>query len=220
MQKLVRGIHNFQQNIFNEKRDLFEKLAMGQAPEALFITCSDSRVNPNLITQTEPGDVFTIRNAGNLVPAHGREPGGEEATIEYAVSVLGVRDIIVCGHSNCGAMKALIEPGSTDGLPLVKRWLHHAEATRTIIEQNYKHLEGPARVMATVQENVLVQLEHLKTQPCVAAGLATGRIRLHGWVYKIETGQVFHFDANKQQFLPLPIAAEVPGPQVRQLPVV
>jgi carbonic anhydrase len=220
MQKLIRGVQRFQQDIFGEKREFFEKLADGQSPEALFITCSDSRIIPNLITQTEPGDVFIIRNAGNLVPAHGAIAGGESATIEYAVSVLGVRHIIVCGHSNCGAMKALLEPGSTRALPQVDQWLCHAAATRQIVERNYKQLCEGARLMATVQENVLVQLGHVRTHPCVASGLAAGTIRLHGWVYKLEAGEIFAFDDGVQQFIPLRSAANDMDPRGRLLSVV
>ncbi|HET9626463.1 MAG TPA: carbonic anhydrase [Kofleriaceae bacterium] len=203
MQKLIQGIHEFQRNISRTQRALFEQLAHGQAPEALLITCSDSRINPCLITQTEPGELFVIRNAGNIVPPHGPHAGGEAATIEYAVSVLKVKDIIVCGHTHCGAMKAIIRPQEADGLPRVSQWLAHAEATRHIIEEHYQHLEGQARLTAAVQENVLVQLEHLRTQPTVAAGLMRGALRLHGWVYKIETGEVFAFDPELRQYTPV-----------------
>src|SRR5688572_22576048 len=129
MQKLIEGLHHFQSQIFSSQRELFERLARGQTPDALFITCSDSRINPNLITQTEPGDLFIIRNAGNIIPPHGAANGGEGATIEYAVAALGVKDIIVCGHSHCGAMKALLEPERLVNLPTVGAWLSHAEAT-------------------------------------------------------------------------------------------
>ena len=117
MQKLVNGVHHFQQNIFSSQRELFERLANGQNPETLFITCSDSRIDPNLLTQTDPGELFILRNAGNIVPAYGAANGGEAATIEYAVAVLGVKDIIICGHSQCGAMKGLLQPGRFEGHP-------------------------------------------------------------------------------------------------------
>jgi hypothetical protein len=110
MQKLITGVHDFQNRVFDKHRELFERLSQGQNPEALFITCSDSRINPNMITQTEPGDLFILRNAGNIVPPFGATNGGEAGTIEFAVSALGVRDIIVCGHSLCGAMKGHIRP--------------------------------------------------------------------------------------------------------------
>jgi carbonic anhydrase len=203
MQKLVEGIHHFQHSIFRQQQELFKRLAEGQSPEALFITCSDSRINPNLLTQTDPGELFILRNAGNIVPPYGAVFGGEAATIEYAVSIVGVKDIIVCGHSLCGAMGALLEPESVQQAPAIAAWLNHAEATRRIMHENYAHLEGAKLRTATVEENVLVQLENLRTHPCVAAGLSRGSLKVHGWVYKIETGQVFAFDPQAQQYVSL-----------------
>ncbi|MES2462376.1 MAG: carbonic anhydrase [Armatimonadota bacterium] len=188
---------------FSSQRELFERLAEGQSPETLFITCSDSRINPNLLTQTQPGELFILRNAGNIVPPYGAANGGEGATIEYAVAALGVKDIIVCGHSHCGAMKGLLHPESLTELPQVSQWLGHAEATRRIMQENYQHLQDTALLTATVEENVLIQLENLRTHPAVAARLGRGQINLHGWVYKIETGEVFAFDPKENQFLPV-----------------
>ncbi|MEX2558790.1 MAG: carbonic anhydrase [Pirellulales bacterium] len=203
MQKLVSGIHRFQQQIFRSQRELFQRLAQGQKPDALFITCSDSRVNPNLITQTAPGDLFILRNAGNIIPPHGAANGGEGATIEYAVAVLGILDIIVCGHSHCGAMKAVLEPDGLQDLPCITSWLSHAAATRQIMRAKYSDLSGNELWTATVEENVLVQLENLRTHPLVAAGLARGNLKLHGWVYKIDSGEVFAYHPDEGQFLPL-----------------
>jgi carbonic anhydrase len=205
MQKLVEGIHHFQTGVFGSQREFFEKLVSGQRPMALFITCSDSRISPNLITQSEPGDLFIMRNAGNIVPPHGAAAGGgEAATIEFAVAELGVPDIIVCGHTHCGAMKALIgQPGSLDNMPATRSWLGHAESTRRIMRDKYDHLQGAARVTACVEENVLVQLENLRTHPVVAAGMAQRKLNLHGWVYKLETGEVFAYDTEAGQFEPL-----------------
>jgi carbonic anhydrase len=202
MEKLITGLHHFQAHIFSSQKELFEKLAKGQNPDALFITCSDSRINPNLITQTEPGDLFILRNAGNIVPAHGTA-SGEAATIEFAVAALGVKDIIVCGHSSCGAIKGLLNPASLEELPNVKAWLYHAEATRRIVKENYANLSDDQLLSVSIQENVLVQLENLKTHPVVAAGLARGAINLHGWTYKIQTGEVFAYNSKEGQFLPL-----------------
>ncbi len=211
MQKLVQGIHHFQANIFTSQRELFARLAVGQHPEALFITCSDSRINPNLLTQTDPGELFILRNAGNIVPPHGAANGGEGATIEFAVAGLGIEDVIICGHSLCGAMKGLLQPESLKQLPAMSAWLSHAEATRRIIEEKYRDREGAALLTATVGENVLVQLENLRTHPAIAVGLAAGRLKLHGWVYKIETGEVFAYDPQLGQFLPLPRNAPPPS---------
>ncbi|MFM2421431.1 MAG: hypothetical protein RL385_6154, partial [Pseudomonadota bacterium] len=114
MSKLIGGLHHFQQHVFRPQREFFEQLEQGQTPEVLFITCSDSRINPNLLTQTEPGELFIMRNAGNIVPPHSHDPGGEAATVEYAIEALNVSDIIVCGHSQCGAMKGLMDPAALE----------------------------------------------------------------------------------------------------------
>ena len=204
MQKLVQGLHHFQNNIFSSQERLFQRLAKGQQPLALFITCSDSRIDPNLMMQADPGELFIMRNAGNIVPAYGASHGGEAATIEYAVSVLKVRDIIVCGHSHCGAMQGLLNPQAVSELPAVKHWLSHADATARIMKENYGHLTDPvARLTATVEENVLVQLENLRTHPSVAAAASRQALKIHGWVYKFETGAVFAFNPDESQFLPL-----------------
>lgn len=203
MQKLIQGIHRFQQETFRPLQGLFEQLSHGQNPETLFITCSDSRIDPNLLTRSKPGDLFILRNAGNIVPPHGAACGGEAATIEFAVGALGVKDIIICGHSHCGAMKGVLEPEMVATLPAVAAWLAHADATRRIVQANYKHLDGDRLVMAAVEENVLVQLENLRTLPAVAAQLAQGNLHLHGWVYKIATGDVFAYDLASGQFIPV-----------------
>jgi carbonic anhydrase len=203
MQKLVAGIHHFQSNDFASEREFFERMALGQTPETLFITCSDSRINPNLLTNTRPGELFILRNAGNIIPPWGAANGGEGATVEYAVAALGVRDIILCGHSHCGAMKGLLDLDGLGDMPAVRSWLGNAESTRRIMRENYGHLEGESLVTATVQENVLAQLENLRTHPAVAAGVARGELFLHGWVYKIESGEVFSYDDKVEQFVPI-----------------
>lgn len=218
MQKLIHGIHDFQANLFSSQRERFERLADGQHPETLFITCSDSRINPNLITQTEPGELFIIRNAGNIVPPFGAANGGEAATIEFAVVGLGVQNIILCGHSHCGAMKGLLSPESLAKLPTMAAWLSHAEATRWVARQRYADRTEADLLNITIQENVLVQLENLRTHPVVAVAVASGKLKLHGWVYKFETGQVFAYAPQEGQFVPLTETAvpEVIASQVPQ----
>jgi len=202
--KIVEGINHFQNVVFSAKQSLFEGLAEGQQPLALFITCSDSRIDPNLLTQTEPGELFILRNAGNIVPPYGAVDGGEAATIEYAVEVLGIKDIIVCGHSHCGAMAGLLDLPKLEKLPAVRSWLEHAESTLRIIDENYSDLtDSAARLTATVQENVLVQLENLRTHPTVAAALSRKSLELHGWVYEFETGRVFNYQSQEGQFAAL-----------------
>lgn len=203
MQKLIEGIHQFQAETFRPLRGLFEQLSHGQTPETLFITCSDSRIDPNLLTRSRPGELFILRNAGNIVPPHGPAAGGEAATIEFAVAALGVKDVIVCGHSHCGAMKGLLEPDAVAHLPALASWLAHAGATRRILRENYGHLPADLLLTAAVEENVLVQLENLRTLPAVAARLKKGDLHLHGWVYKIETGEVFAYDPGPGQFVPV-----------------
>ena len=203
MQKLVEGVHSFQKDVFDPQRKFFERLADGQKPLALFITCSDSRINPNLMTQTRPGELFIMRNAGNIVPPFGPTNSGEAATIEFAVAGLSVADVVVCGHSHCGAMQGLLDPEGIEHLPAVRGWLTYAEATRRVIRENYTHLRDHALLTATVEENVLVQLENLRTHPSVAAAVGRGALRLHGWVYKLETGEVFAYSPDQGQFLPL-----------------
>jgi len=219
MPKLVEGIHQFQNGIFSSKQRLYEGLVDGQHPLALFITCSDSRINPNLLTQTEPGELFILRNAGNIVPPYGAVEGGEAATIEYAVSVLGVKDIVVCGHSHCGAMAGLLDPSKIAKFDAVRSWLSHAESTHRIIEENYAYLtDAAARLTATVEENVLVQLEHLRTHPTVAAALGRKALNLHGWVYEFETGQVFGYHPQNGQFVPLEGTSFATPSATRDLP--
>jgi carbonic anhydrase len=200
MQKLVDGVHNFRREIFGPQRELFERLCEGQDPLALFITCSDSRINPNLLTQTDPGELLILRNAGNIIPPIDAGSGGEAATIELAVNAVGVSDIIVCGHSHCAAMQGLLQPEQLEAMPLLRSWLKHADQTRRIMRSRYCHLEGGALLTATVEENVLVQLDHLRTHPSVAAALARRKLTLHGWVYKLDTGEVFAFDPEIGQF--------------------
>ncbi|TSA01644.1 MAG: carbonic anhydrase [Nitrospiraceae bacterium] len=203
MQKLIEGIHQFQAKGFLPLQTLFEQLAKGQHPETLFITCSDSRIDPTLLTKAQPGDLFILRNAGNIVPPHGAGNGGEAATIEFAVAALGVKDIIICGHSHCGAMHGLLHPEQVASLPAVSSWLSHAEMTRRIMRENYGHLDGDRLLTATVEENVLVQIENLQTLPAVGSRLVRGDLHLHGWVYKIETGEVFAYDGGNGQFVKL-----------------
>jgi carbonic anhydrase len=158
---------------------------------------------PALITQAGPGEMFELRNAGNIVPPFGASNGGEAAAIEFAVAGLGVRDVVICGHSHCGAMQGLLDPKSTDKMPVVKAWLNHAETTRRIMAENYGELPPDHRLNIAVQENVLVQIENLQTHPSVAVKLQRGELNLHAWVYKLETGEVFSFDQEAGQFLPL-----------------
>ena len=192
MQDLSAGVARFQKDVFPAKADLFARLATRHAPHTLFVGCSDARVVPELITGTEPGDLFVVRTAGNLVPAHAPGAGrgdGVAASVEYAVAVLGVRDIVVCGHSACGAMTALVEGHDLAGAPAVASWLRHADASRARTDTGHGG-HGADDVAALVRHNVLAQLTNLATHPSVAHALAHGSLTLHGWVYDIPTGHV------------------------------
>ncbi|WP_449468790.1 carbonic anhydrase [Streptomyces tanashiensis] len=185
MPHFAEGIARFQREVFPAKAGLFARLATVHRPGTLFIGCSDARVVPELITQTDPGELFVIRNAGNLVPAHTPGADGVTASVEYAVAVLGVRDIVVCGHSACGAMTALAEGHDLSAAPAVAAWLRHADASLARAAAG-----GTADVAVLVRENVAAQLANLATHPSVARALAAGEVRLHGWVFDIADGTV------------------------------
>uniref|UniRef100_B8HP22 Carbonic anhydrase n=1 Tax=Cyanothece sp. (strain PCC 7425 / ATCC 29141) TaxID=395961 RepID=B8HP22_CYAP4 len=199
---IIQGLHNFQDKYFNEHRDLFEQLSFGQSPEVLFITCSDSRIDPCLITQVPPGKLFVMRNVGNLIPAYGVSTSAEAAGIEYAVLALGIKDIIVCGHSHCGAMKGLLQLGSLEEqMPAVYDWLKkHGEATRRLVQDNYTQLSGEKLLQVAIEQNVLTQVENLQTYPAIRSKLHSGNMNLHAWMYEIETGTVYTYDVEQRQF--------------------
>jgi carbonic anhydrase len=204
MDKILTGVERFRRHEFPRNRDFFEHLATkDQKPIALFITCADSRVNPNLITQTDPGDLFLIRNAGNIVPPHGGPVGGEAATIEYSLEVLGIRNIIICGHSQCGAMNAMLKDPHLNDLPAAKAWFQHAEATKRIVRNKYRDSSPEELLVAATEENVLVQLNNLSTHPSVAAHLSDGELRVFGWYYDIGSGTILQYDQQQGQFIEL-----------------
>jgi carbonic anhydrase len=202
MQDLVDGVLKFQREVFPERSELFRRLATEQHPRTLFIACSDSRVVPELLTQREPGHLFVIRNAGNIVPSYGPEPGGVSATIEYAITALGVTDVVVCGHADCGAMTAIASCKCLDHMPAVASWLRHADSAKAI-SQAKTHASDHERVDSMVHENVIAQLTNLQTHPSVALALAQKQLKLHGWVYDIETGSVETLDARSGHFVSL-----------------
>lgn len=203
MDKIAAGVVRFQQEAYAERRDLFERLAEGQSPEALFITCSDSRIDPNLLTQTDPGELFICRNAGNIIPPHTNHTGAMTASIEFAVGALKVPHIIVCGHSECGAMKGAMNPEGLDEFPHVREWLAYARAAVLISRQKGAALDDKDRLDLVIKENVLLQIAHLRTHPYVAARLSSGETRIHGWVYDIRTGGVLALDEKANDFIPV-----------------
>ena len=203
MDRILQGLSRFQKNVYPKQRDLFQKLALGQRPDALFITCADSRIDPCLLTQTKPGELFICRVIGNIVPPFPDAVGGVSATIEYAVGVLGVPEVIVCGHTDCGVMKGVRNPEALEPLTSVSAWLQYAQPAR----QAVMHLEHAGTdadyLLALTERNVIEQLHNLETHPAVAAGLAEGGLRLHGWVYHIGEGVVTACEPGRKEFTPL-----------------
>ncbi|RCJ42143.1 carbonic anhydrase [Nostoc minutum NIES-26] len=233
MKKLIRGLREFKASYFQTHQELFEQLSHGQKPRVLFITCSDSRIDPNLMTQAELGELFVIRNAGNIIPPFGATNGGEGATIEYAVQALDIQQIIVCGHSHCGAMKGLMKLDSLRAeMPLVHDWLKYAEATRRLVLDHYSHYEGEELLEIIIAENVLTQIDNLRTYPVIRSKLYRGQLNIYAWIYQIETGEILAYDAQDHGYvlpqsqlppsevdkiLPLPISnQEIPSSKTQQ----
>jgi len=211
MNELIGRVFSFQEHVFHTNSALYGKLARdGQSPKALMISCADSRVVPEYIVQAAPGDLFVCRNAGNIVPPFSQANGGVSSTVEYAVMVLGVRDIIVCGHSDCGAMKALCAPGSLDGMPNVAAWLRHSHAAQKVAEEAYPDVAEGDRARVLALENVVAQIAHLRTHPSVAAAIARGELALHGWYVDIHAGEVLGLNGQTGRFEPLSAERELP----------
>src|SRR6516162_7571211 len=185
-EKVLQGLRLFQKRVYPKHRELFEKLALGQRPEVLFVTCADSRIDPCLLTQTKPGDLFICRVIGNVVPPYPDAVGGVSATIEYAVGVLGVEDVIVCGHTDCGVMKGVLNPEAVAALPAVSAWLQYAQPAR--------EGAGSDDLLPLTERNVVHQLENLRTHPSVAKRLDDGDLSLHGCVYHIAESAVTSYD--------------------------
>jgi carbonic anhydrase len=207
MEHIVDGVLRFQREVYPNHDALFSELALAQSPLAMFIGCADSRIVPEMLTDQGPGSLFVVRTAGNIVPPQSNEPGGVTASIEYAVAVLGIPDIVICGHSGCGAMTAVLRGAEQlEKLPAVARWLHYADAARDAIAQEFGNDAGVSeetKLNALVRENVLAQLDNILTHPVVAAAVERKQLRLHGWVYDIGSGRVDTYDARVRRFVPL-----------------
>lgn len=211
MQRLIEGVHRFREREFGRYRDIFENLAQhGQKPHTLFITCSDSRVIAELITHSAPGELFVVKNVGNIVPAPeaASEYNSTAAAIEFAVGMLAVDDIVVCGHSQCGAMTSLLEgmPSTLDSrtAPHLHKWLSLAAPVRATLETHYTHVTDPQdRATIAGEENVLFGLENLRRYPIVAQRLERGDLRLHAWFFKIANAELYAYDPITKQFAPL-----------------
>ena len=213
MDNILDRAGRFRGEVFERESALYKRLVSdGQSPKALMISCADSRVVPEHITQAGPGELFVCRNAGNIVPPFATQNGGVSSTVEYAVAVLGVRDIVVCGHSDCGAMKAFLKPEALAAVPNVAAWLRHAHAAECAVNAAYPELDDKDKAHALAMENVIVQIQHLRTHPSVAAAMARGELTLHGWFFEIESGAIYALDGQSGTFSiingdePLPVA--------------
>ncbi len=204
LQKLLDGIVQFKREDFEQHRELFQNLGSAQKPHTLFIACSDSRVDPNLITKTLPGELFIIRNIANLVPPY-RETAEFVATtaaIEYAVAFLEVEHIIVCGHSNCGGCNACLKPPEyLESIPHTRKWLELAHPVRDRVLQALGENDPAAREWMMEQENVVEQLKHLLTYPYIREKVKAKKLTLDGWHYIIETGEIFRYDCKEARFV-------------------
>ncbi|MBS1798366.1 MAG: carbonic anhydrase [Acidobacteria bacterium] len=205
LNKLKAGILRFQAEVYPAQAEMYRRaVTEPQQPSSLIVTCADSRIDPELITQSGPGEIFVTRNIGNLVPAYGEMLGGVSAVIEYAVSALKVRHIAICGHSDCGAMKALLSPGSMDSMPAVKNWMRNAEAALSVTDSlSGKDETHQQRLKRLTEENVLLQIQHLRTHPSVAGAMAREELTLSGWVYDIGPGQVRISENGERTFHPV-----------------
>jgi len=208
--ELKAGIRRFRTEVYPKNEETYIKAASEpQRPHALFITCADSRIDPELLTQSGPGDLFVTRNVGNLVPAYGEMLGGVSAVIEYAVSALKVQQVVVCGHSDCGAMKGLLNPASLEKMPTVKSWLKNAHAALSVADSLAEPNEKPSTLMRRLtEENVLLQLQHLRTHPSVAGAMAREELTISGWVYDIGKGEVRISEDGGRVFHPVRLEGE------------
>jgi carbonic anhydrase len=205
--KLKDGILRFQQDVYPARREEYEYAATHpQKPHTLLITCADSRIDPEALTDSGPGEIFVTRNVGNMVPAYGEMLGGVSAVIEYAIDALNVSHVVVCGHTDCGAMKGILaDEGQLDKMPTVKSWLRNADAAKRVAAS----VDGGQPSMKTMTEqNVLLQLQHLRTHPSVAGAVARGTLSMSGWVYDIAHGDVRIYTEATNQFVSVRKSAE------------
>ena len=203
LSKLKEGVRHFRRNVYEENAEAYQLAASTpQKPHTLIVACADSRVDVETITNSGPGEVFITRNIGNMVPAYGEMLGGVSAVIEYAVSALGVKHVVICGHSDCGAMKALLHPEATETMPTVKSWLNNGKAALSVAE-SLQTDDGRELLPVLTEQNVLMQLAHLKTHPSVAGAMARGDLTISGWVYDIGSGEVRIAEEESREFHPV-----------------
>jgi carbonic anhydrase len=200
-ERLLNGVRQFRKNVYPHRREVYEQVMQeGQKPHTLFITCADSRIDPELITQSGPGDIFVARNIGNIVPAYGDVLGGVSSVIEYAVLALEVDQIVICGHSGCGAMKGLMHQDTLNKMPTVQRWLRNAHTALSVAEALSPEMDEPAFLHHLIEQNVVLQLNHLRTHPSVAGRIAQKNLAVYGWLYDIASGTIFTYNEAGNRF--------------------
>jgi carbonic anhydrase len=208
LEQLKDGVRRFQAEVYPQQAEMFAQAASEkQSPHTLFITCADSRIDPVAITSSSTGEIFVARNIGNMVPAYGEMLGGVSAVIEFAVTSLGVRHIVICGHTHCGAMQALLDPESVAKMPTVKSWLHNAHAALSVAATLHGRATSRSAdhrlIDVLTEKNVLLQMQHLKTHPSVAGAMASGELTISGWIYCIATGEMRVAADGQQTFTPI-----------------
>lgn len=230
MDKLIRGLVQFREHELPKRRELFEELGKGQSPDTLFLTCADSRIDPNLLVSGEPGDLFQVRTVGNLIAPSASDGGAlgdvsEGAAVEYALLALGVRDLVICGHSRCGAMSAIVDRLEVPGAPNLTEWLSHGAPSLDRVRRARNIDRSLPLAEQLSQVNVLQQLDHLRTYPVVRAREESGEIRLHGWWFDVGTGNTHIFDVERGGFVLLDgdeaqriLAGQVPAPRLTLTP--
>jgi carbonic anhydrase len=208
LEKLKAGTRQFRAQVYSQNAEAYRAAAsQPQRPHSLIVACADSRVDVESITSSSPGDVFITRNIGNMVPAYGQMIGGVSAVIEYAVSALKVGHVVICGHSDCGAMKALLDPDSTAAMPTVRNWLDNGHAALAVAESLHQQ-QGGDKLPLLTEQNVLMQIAHLKTHPSVAGAIARRELSISGWVYDIGSGIVRIAENGSDEFVPVVDGAE------------
>lgn len=204
LERLLDGVRHFCKNEYPHRQEVYDQVTReGQRPHTLFVTCADSRIDPELITQSGPGDIFVARNIGNIVPAYGEMMGGVSAVVEYAISALEVDQVVVCGHADCGAMRGLLHQEKITGMPAVQNWLQNAHAALSIADALNSRKDEAEFLDELTRQNVLLQMNHVRTHPSVAGRMAQGRLAVYGWVYDFRLGQVLNYDEESKQFLPI-----------------
>jgi carbonic anhydrase len=198
--KLVRGVAKFQAEVYPARRELFKELKRHQEPIAMFFTCADSRIDPAMLLQTHPGEVFTERTPGNIVPKYSEHVGGVTASMEYAMLVLRLPLIIVCGHTDCGVVKVLAEPERANGMPALQSWMRHSFESRDRLLREHPNVPEEEKIQLLTEYNVLTQLENLKTHPAVASRVLSGELEIRGWIYDIGDGSVWEADPESGKF--------------------